>query len=266
MSLRLSTVILLWCAYSLHAQIAGEQRAASSETPVYKIPDDGAIAIIKQQALSAQFEFHYQQAVSQGELRTVFEHLEAPAVSYGIGGEGSYYFDPIPLAIGAEVSVLFNGADSKTLGSSDFFSTKYVVSSSNMQVPILAHVRFQPNIESWLFPYAEAVGGLTVYSSTVSMKRIRLGDTTSTSDGDGDVCWNYGIGAGVAIKVADVITLPNTLQRTLIDIRFRYLLGTKTTIRNAQLDGGDGLGYSIIPEDVTKPEVVTFRLGVIFQF
>lgn len=266
MVLRLSTVILLLCAYSLHAQIAGESLDASSDTLLYRDPDEATIAIIKQQALNGQFEIYYHQAISQGELRSVYERLESPAVGYGVGAEGGYYFDPIPLAVGVELGLLFNGADSKTLGGSNLFSTTYEISSSNIQVPILTHVRFQPNIDSWLFPYAEAVGGFTIYSSTVTLKTIRLGDTTSTSEGDGDVCWNYGIGAGLALKVSDIITLPNTLQRTLFDIRIRYLMGTATTIRNARLDEGNGLGYSIVPEEVSKPEVVTFRIGLIFQF
>jgi hypothetical protein len=77
--------------------------------------------------------------------------------------------------------------------------------------------------------------------------------------------WNYGIGAGLAIKVADVITLPNSLQRTLCDVRIRYLWGTSATIPNAELDGGNTLGYNIIGVEVDKPRAVSFRAGFIFQ-
>lgn len=266
MLFKLSTIILLVCAYSLHGQIAGESLGGSSDTLLYKDPDEATIAIIKQQALSGQFEIHYHQAISQGELRSAFDTLGAPAVSYGLGVEGGYYFDPIPLAVGAELGVLFNGADSKTLGNSSVLGTKYEISSSNTQVPILAHVRFQPNIESWFFPYAELVGGFTIYSSSVTLKVIRSGDTTTSTRGDGDACWNYGIGAGFAIKVSDVITLPNTLQRTLFDIRIRYLVGTQTNVRYAQLIDGNDPPDSIESREVAKPEVVTFRVGFIFQF
>ena len=230
-----------------------------------KMPDDDAIRIIKQQALNTQFGLHYVQSISQGSLRSVFELSEAPPVGYGFGAEGGYYFDPMPLAIGWEVGLLFNGAESKTLRANDFYNTRFVVSSSNVQIPILMHVRFEPNLESWVFPYAEALGGFTVYSSTVSIERIRGVDTARSSDGNGSLTWNYGIGAGIAIKIADVITLPNSLQRTLFDVRIRYMWGTDTEIPNAKLDDGNNLGYSLDEVPVAVPQVVMFRAGFIFQ-
>lgn len=261
----LSTILLLLYAYSLHAQIAGESTGLSTDEPAMKMPDEETIRIIKQQALNVQWEFFYHQAISQGELRDVFNKLEAPVVSYGFGAEVGYYFDPVPIAIGGELGVYFNGADSKTLRANDFYNTRYNISASNTQIPILLHARFQPNIESWLFPYAEIVGGLTVYSSTVSTEMIQRGDTTVDRDGEGSVTWSYGMGVGVAVKVSDVITLPNSLQRTLFDIRVRYLWGSETTVPNAVLDGGNSLGYSIVEEPISMPRVVMFRAGFIFQ-
>ncbi len=262
----LSTIVLLLCAYSLHAQIAGEPFEQPTPDPAMKMPDDETIRIIKQQALHNQWNFFYQQAVSQGELREAFEKLEAPATGYGFGVEGGYYFDPIPLAVGGELGVYFNGADSKSLRANDFCNTRFNVSASNTQIPILLHARFQPNIESWLFPYAEGVGGITIYSSSVTTEEICRGDTIVDRVGEGSVVWNYGIGAGLAIKFADMITLPSELRRTLIDVRFRYLWGTSTGIPNAVLDGGNSRGFSIIEEPVETPRVVTFRIGFVFQF
>lgn len=261
----ISTVLLLLCAYSLHAQVAGESSQPAEADPQLKMPDEEAIRIIKQQALDTQFGLHYVQAISQGNLRKVFELVDAPSVGYGFGAEGGYYFDPMPLAIGWEVGVMFNGADSKTLRANDSYNTRFIISSSNVQVPILMHVRFEPNINSWLFPYAEALGGFTFYSSSVTIERIRLADTSRSSDGNGSAMWNYGVGIGLAIKVSDVITLPSTLQRTLFDVRIRYLWGTDTTVPNAKLDEGNSLGYSLIEEPVVAPQVVMFRAGFIFQ-
>lgn len=262
----ISTLLLLLCTYSLHGQIAGEPEAVAGGDPPMKMPDEETIRIIKQQPLSSQFEIHYFQSISQGDLRRVFEKLESPPVGYGFGAEYSYYFDPIPVSVGGELGVLFNGASSKTLRANDFYRTRFEISASNTQVPVLLHARFQPNINSWLFPYVEAVGGLTVYSSSVTIVEIQRGDTITEHEGDGYVSWNYGIGAGVAVKISDVITLPNSLQRTLFDVRIRYLWGTSTTIPNAVLDEGNGIGYSIIGEPVTDPRVVTFRAGFVFQF
>ena len=261
----ISTILLLLTTYCLQAQIAGEGSRPQGEEPTMKMPDDEAIRIIKQQALETQFGLHYVQSISQGNLRRVFEFTDAPAVGYGFGAEGGLYFDPMPLAIGWEVGLLFNGAESKTLRANDFYNTRFIVSSSNVQIPILMHVRFEPNIESWVFPYAEALGGFTVYSSSVSIERIRGVDTARSSDGNGSITWNYGIGAGVAIKIADVITLPNSLQRTLFDVRIRYMWGTDAAIPNAKLDDGNDLGYTLDEVLVVVPQVVMFRAGFIFQ-
>jgi hypothetical protein len=266
MSPTISTLLFLFCAYSLHAQIAGESTAVAAGDPPMKMPDEEVIRVIKQQPLHSQFEIHYFQSISQGDLRRVFELLEAPPVGYGFGAEYSYYFDPVPVSVGGELGVLFNGAESKTLRANDFFRTRFEVSASNTQVPVLFHIRFQPNINSWLFPYAEGVGGFTLFSSVVTIDEIQGVDTTTNHEGDGYVSWNYGLGAGVAIKISDVITLPNSLQRTLFDVRIRYLWGTPTTIPNAVLDGGNSVGYSIIGEPVGDPRVVTFRAGFVFQF
>lgn len=261
----ISTIVLLLTTYYLQAQIAGEGAQEQGSEPTMKMPDDEAIRIIKQQALGTQIGLHYVQSISQGNLRRIFEFTDAPPVGYGFGAEAGFYFDPMPLAIGWEIGLLFNGAESKTLRANDFYNTRFIVSSSNVQIPILMHVRFEPNIESWVFPYLEGLGGFTVYSSTVSIERIRGVDTARSTDGNGSATLNYGIGAGLAIKIADVITLPNSLQRTLFDVRIRYLWGTNTEIPNAKLDDGNDLGYTLDEVPVVGPQVVMFRAGFIFQ-
>jgi hypothetical protein len=127
-------------------------------------------------------------------------------------------------------------------------------------------VRFQPSIENWVYPYAELIGGITFYSSDVTIRTIINSDTTTDSpDGRGDYNWNYGVGIGAAVKVADVITLPNSLQRTLIDIRFRYITGSSVTFSYADLIDDSGLDYTFREVRVERPGVVMFRLGVTFH-
>jgi hypothetical protein len=65
--------------------------------------------------------------------------------------------------------------------------------------------------------------------------------------------------------VADVITLPNSLQRTLIDIRFRYITGSSVTFSYADLIDDSGLDYTFREVRVERPGVVMFRLGVTFH-
>lgn len=244
----------------LPAQVAGDP-------PVIVAQDDenpARIAAIKDQALSTQWTVGYMQSIAQGDLRTGLDSINAPAAGYGFGFEIGKYFDPVPVFVGAEASVIFYPSNDRTISASS--TRSYSVNTSNFMLPIMTTVRFQPSIYNWVYPYAELLGGFTFYSSGVTIRTIINRDTTTERPGGGkDFNWNYGIGLGVGIKVADVITLPNSLQRTLIDVRFRYITGSSVTATYADLLDDTSLEYTTRQARVEKPSIVTFRLGLTFH-
>ncbi len=255
------TMFVILAVRLLPAQIAGDN-AFVDEAPVEDI-DPAIIARIKDQALPIQWSAGFMQSIAQSELRTELDSINAPAAGYGFGVEFGRYFDPVPVFIGANFGMAFYPSRDRTINSSSRRS--YSVTTSNFSMPILATVRFQPSIYNWVYPYAEVLGGITVFSSDVTVRRIFDNDTTTTGDGDGDFSWTYGVGMGAAIKVADIITLPNSLQRTLIDIRFRYTTGSRVEVSYADLLDETTLDYQVRRAEVARPAMLTFQLGLTFQ-
>lgn len=255
----LATFIILGVRL-LPAQVTGDPPAVGPEDDI----SPALIARIKDQALPLQWTMGFMQSIAQGDFRTGMESINAPATGYGFGFEIGQYFDPVPVFIGAEASVVFYPSKDREISPSS--TRKFSVNTSNFKLPILTTVRFQPSIENWVYPYAELIGGITFYSSDVTVRTIINADTTTDSpEGRGDHNWNYGVGLGALVKVADVITLPNSLQRTLIDIRFRYITGSSVTFSYADLIDDSGLDYTFREVRVDRPGVIMFRLGVTFH-
>jgi opacity protein-like surface antigen len=261
MRLLILTMFVMLSARHLPAQIAGDPFPVS-ESPVEDV-DSALIARIKDQALPLQWHVGYIQSIAQGDFRTSLDSIKAPAAGYGFSAEFGWYYDPIPLYVGGSFGVTFYPSNDRTINASS--QRSYSVSTSNFSMPILGVVRFQPSIYNWVYPYAEAFAGLTVFSSDVTIRRIVGTDTSTTDDGDEDFSWTYGLGLGAAFKVADIITLPNSLQRTLIDIGFRYTSGGRATVSYADLIDEASLDYEVRKAEVLNPAMVIFRLGLTFQ-
>lgn len=246
----------------LPAQVTGDMPAALVQSTNDDV-DEATIARIKDQALDAQWTISYMQGVSQGDLQQAYRDLKAPSTGYGFGFEFGKYFDPIPLFIGGEAGVMFFPSNDRSISPTS--RRTYEVNTSNFMLPILGTIRFQPSIKNWVYPYAEVVAGINIHSSDVTVRTIIDSDTTRNNEGSGDFNWNYGLGIGAAIKFADVITLPNSLQRTLIDVRFRYITGSTLEVSYADLRDDTSLDYEIRRRVVSRPSILTFRLGVTFQ-
>lgn len=223
--------------------------------------DQQMIDRIKQNHLPIQFGVFYSQSASQGSLRDAYNTLGAPSVGYGVALNGGYYCDPFPLVIGADFAVNFFGTRELSYSSGN---DRVTYSTQNFTVPLLAFARIQPNLFTWVFPYVEVAGGTTIYSSVLSATRTQSGEEVqSTAETRVSANWTYGVGAGMAFKIMDIITLPNSLQRTLIDVRMRYLWGTNVNV--PLVEPTPNQSYLVKSVPVSTPEQITFQLGVIIQ-
>ncbi|MCX6140876.1 MAG: outer membrane beta-barrel protein [Candidatus Kapabacteria bacterium] len=226
--------------------------------------DHEMIDRIRQNYLPVQFGAYFSQSVPQSSLRSAYDSLAAPNVGYGFSLNGGYYFDPVPVVVGGEFSMHFFGMSERSFKTSTLFDNRVDLSAQSFTIPILAFVRVQPNIATWVFPYAELVGGTTVYSSVYTAKRRESGtEVQSNSESEGGANWTYGVGAGFLFKIADIINLPNSLQRTLIDFRMRYLWGTSVDIPRIEILGDQT--YVVRKVSVSAPEQVTFQFGIVIQ-
>lgn len=104
-----------------------------------------------------------------------------------------------------------------------------------------------------------------IFSSSLSMKRSNGFTTNSDSRTEGGVSWLYGAGAGVMVKFGDVITLPNELQRYLVDIGFRYMKGSAVDVPVIQIVD-PGPAFKIEKASVDEPTFVFFNIGITAQF
>lgn len=229
--------------------------------------DSVTIEQIKQQALNWQYGLTYSQAVSQGELRNAYDSLALPVVGYGFSAQFAYYMDPVPVVIGGEIGVHFFGARERVYGpnAGDPLRRRLEMKTQNFALPILAYARFQPNLGTWAFPYVEALGGTMIYSSVLTVRQlVGNNDTTgSNTESEGGANWTYGVGAGMAVKIADMIELPNSLQRFLLDIRFRYLWGSSVNV--SHIEPNDVGSYDVRRVSVNAPSQIVFQLGFIVQ-
>ncbi len=226
--------------------------------------EDALIERIRQRPLSGQFGLSYSQSVPQSSLAQAYDSLALPAVGYGVSLHGGYYLDPIPMVLGADVSVHFWGTREKTFNRQGAFDDRLVLSTQNFALPILLHARFQPNIGSMFFPYLEGVAGTTLYSSSYSADQYRSDTVAATySKSEGGFNFTYGVGAGVMVKFADIITLPNTLNRYLLDVRFRYLWGSSVDV--AVIEPTDDQSYVVRSVSVSAPEQIFFQIGIVVQ-
>ncbi len=154
--------------------------------------------------------------------------LDSINTSWGLGFvvNGGYKLSDVPIAIGADLGVLFYGSQDRT------YQTQLIiggiprmvydtVNTSIVFIPITVLARIAPDI-GWVQPYVEAGAGLTVISSTYSLKSNLGGEQ---NDSRSHVPFQYSVGAGLNVKVADVFNLPVSRQAYYVNLGLRYIYG-----------------------------------------
>lgn len=227
--------------------------------------DPEVIDRIKRQPLSVIAGIGFMVNNPQGPLADSMQKLNLNHTGLGFNLYAGYYMDPIPVAFTGEVGFAFHGTESKRVFVPRVvFRDTVDYETTSFNIPFNAAVRLQPNIATWVYPYLEIVGGASLFNSTYSIRVNPNSDNISQSESDASIAWQYGVGAGVSVKVADLISLPNSLQRILIDTRMRYLWSTALEI--SQFDLQDDGSYKAAKAIVSQPRNIHFTLGIAIQF
>jgi opacity protein-like surface antigen len=209
---------------------------------------------------------HFMVGNPQGSYRDSLNKLGLPVTGYGFALNAGYYLDPVPIAFVGEFGMMFTGRDEvrKIMSSPAGFTDTVDYESQALNMPLTAAVRLQPNILNWVYPYAEGVVGMAISSSTYSITARHAGSEQSESRNSTDVSFKYGVGAGMSVKFAEIITLPNSLQRVLLDVRMRYLWGGASTVtRYRVLPNG---GYEQYQSTFEPSNIIHFNVGIVAQF
>lgn len=202
----------------------------------------------------------------QGAYRDSLTKLGLPSTGYGFGLNAGYYLDPVPVAFVGEFGMLFSGRDyiQKLLQSPSGFTDTVDYESQVINIPLTAAVRIQPNIVNWVYPYVEGVVGMAISTSSYSITAKHAGSERTESKTSTDVNFKYGVGAGLSVKIAEIISLPHSLQRVLLDVRMRYLWGGSSTVtRYRVLENGS---YEQYQTTFDPSNIIHFNIGFVAQF
>jgi hypothetical protein len=215
------------------------------------------VAKLKDKPLNGFFGFTFSNAVPQGEF---FDSLKNSAQGFSL--YGGYDMDPIPVVFGAELDFMFFGGEERIFryGPGNWAVYRDTVTTSSSMIPLNVFARLQPNISNFVFPYVEAIAGINFLSVTADYKGY-YGDK-DTKDRF-SVAFNYGFGAGVMVKLVDFITLPNSYSQMLLDVKMKYIKGSRADYATVKIKNDSSAEFS---DFETQTDMVMFLIGLTFRF
>lgn len=235
-----------------------------SKAQVDFIVNDSIIDVIKRKPLNWFAGISFSHSNPQGAFRDSLSKIGVNPPGLGFGLHAGYYFDPVPVSIVLNADYLIYSFDRKRYGGR-FDTTEYETQSN--AIPFNIAVRLQPNFESWIFPYAEAILGGSMFNSSYERRTYNGQRDYDVSSTQRQVSWEfqYGAGAGVMVKIIDIVDLPNALERVLIDVRMRYLSSSSISVTSYQMVG-TGSSYRAVNTTVSNPASVLFTAGIVAMF
>jgi opacity protein-like surface antigen len=235
------------------------QQKGGSNVPQNELTNDEQQLVekLKKKPLNGFFALTFTNAVPQNEF---FDNVKSSAQGFSI--IGGYDMEPIPVVFGGELDLLFYGGETRIFGygPGDWKPYRDTVQTNSMMVPLNAFVKLQPNLWNLFYPYLEGIVGINFLSVSADLK-THWGDT-DTKDRF-SVSLNYGLGAGVQIKLVDFITLPNAYSQLLFNFGARYIRGTEVDFANVKINDDSSVTFD---DFKTKTDYVTLLFGFSFRF
>lgn len=212
---------------------------------------------LKNKPLNGFFGFSFTNAVPQGEF---FDSLKNSAQGFSV--YGGYDMDPVPVVFGGELDFLFFGGDTRIFkyGPSNWSVYRDTVTTSSTMIPLNVFMKLQPNIGNFVYPYVEAVAGVNFMTVSAEYKSY-YGDKDSKNRFS--LAFNYGFGAGLMVKLVDFIQLPNSFSQMCLDIKMRYLKGSKADYATVKIKDDTSAEFT---DFNTQTDMVLFLFGLTFRF
>jgi len=184
----------------------------------------------------------------------------------GFSINGGYTFGQVPVSVGVAVDVLFYGMQERTFQTPLVIGgiprTVYDTVNTTMTfVPITVFVRIAPELE-WFQPYVEAGAGLNLISSSFSLKS-NLGGSQEQSESHAP--FQYSIGAGLNVKVADVFNVPVSRQAYYVHLGLRYLYGDYSDYTFWRFADGSSRSIEVV-RGASRTDLYVITLGVSAAF
>lgn len=128
-------------------------------------------------------------------------------------------------------------------------------------MPFSIFVRLEPNLMTYVFPYAEVGAGFTLLNASADYKSAYFGDAEDKNEFNANL--HYFIGTGIMVKMVDFVMLPNKNTRMLLDVKFKYLFGDETDYYTAKPQPDRTVKFDKFH---SKTDQILFNLGLVFHF
>ena len=219
---------------------------------------DMRVKELKAKPLNIFFGLTFSNTVPQNDYMTNVRQA-AP----GFGLNGGYRFDPFPVTVGMEMDFHFFEAKMHTYSyklPNDWTYARDTLHTSSFNMPITIFARIEPHIFHTVFPYIEGVGGINIM--IVNANYTTFNGTEDDKDESG-VNFLYGAGAGMMIKIADFVQLPDKNSRLLLDLNFRYLWSTCSDYYTVKVNSDASVTFNKFSSPTDQ---LMFNAGIIFHF
>jgi hypothetical protein len=228
-----------------------------------------AVERLLRRPLNGFFGFTFTNAVPQKEF---FDNIKRSGQGFSV--YGGWHMDPYPFAAGIEGDILFYGSDERRglLNWKDPYGVWHTdhdtISTQNMVIPVNVFIRVMPTIARTISPYVEGIVGVTFMSLSVDYKSSYsyAGSNYNDKQSKSDIAFNYGVGAGIMIKLVDFIQIPNSISNLNLDIRMRYLYGGEAEYYKAKFDDTKNPPQLNLNGFKSNTDLVLFMAGITFRF
>ncbi len=114
-------------------------------------------------------------------------------------------------------------------------------------------------------PYVEMIFGCSMFSSTSSVTEHYSGEELSSNWDKNNWAWSVGAGGGVLVKAFEPKTLNYLIDCVYIDLRYRYLAGSRTSYLREQDITVDNDGKIVFSPTRSKTDMYLISMGVQVQ-
>lgn len=245
--------LFVFCSITLFAQNNADTLSAAERE---KLAQD--LAKLKKKPLQGFVTISFMNSIPQDEF---MDNLGRSGPGFMLNG--GWQPSKLPLALGLEGDFLFYGGNERKFyyyRPGGWEAAVDTISYNNFMIPLTLFARIQPNFEDILYPYVEAFAGVNIMIATSHLSPA-FGAEDSQSETTSS--FNYGIGAGTMIKIAEIVHLPDTRTQILLDIRFRYMFGASVDYyKITQINNDTSPQFMKFN---SKTDMVTFSAGIAFR-
>ncbi len=188
----------------------------------------------------------------------------------GYGGTGffAYRFPRSPLLVGASVSFLIYGRETREEPFSTTIPDVFVdVTTTNSIVMGHLFLRLQPPRGS-ILPYLDGLFGFNYLSTRTTIENQSNDEEVASSTNFDDMTFSYGVGGGLMIRVFQPPqddSGKNELQAVYIDLGIRYMKsGEAEYLKKGSIARENGnVTYDVSQSAI---DLITGHIGVVFTF